>query len=264
MPHIHKLTSVSTILNKVQRTFRPPDSSWIGDAIEDIGLAIQAIGYHAGFEHKQTEPPYIKVTNNRAKVPCHVERIKVIEQLLPDAFSERNLLNPDGTTPFPQVEYNPDCTYRGVKMFLGSDQTGYGFAEDNPRTTGISPGAPYYNLDGDYIYTSFTEGLIKLHYVGFALDKNGYPRILDDADYKMAVEWYVVYNMLLKGFKHPDLSWKDAYQMWETYRLRAENAPKMPSIDAAERFRNTWSRFAIGNEWGQEFFMNLEQPSNIE
>lgn len=264
MAYINKTVSCKAIIAKIQRTFRPTGSTWINEAIEDIGWAIQGIGYHAGFEKKQTEPPYLQVKNNRAKIPCDVERIIAIEQLLPDAYSEGNTLNPDGTTPSPNLVYNSNCIYSGVKMILGSDQSGYGIGSDNPRTTAIQPGAPYYNLNTDFVITSFEEGLIKLHYIGFALDKDGMPRILDDFDYKTAVEWYLVSNMILKGYKHPELDYKSAFQMWEMYRLRAENAPKVPSIDGAERFRNTWTRFALGNEWAGDFFMNLEQPTYTE
>lgn len=263
MSYINKTVSVKAIIAKVKRTFRPTGGGWINDAVEDIGWAIQAIGYHAGFEKKQTAPPYLKVANFRTKLPCDVERIIAVEQLLPDG---RNIdrLNPDGTTPYPLNEYDSSCNYKGVKMLLGSDQTGYGLSSDTERTTEISPGAPYYNLNIDYIITSFEQGLIKLHYIGFALDKEGLPRVLDDADYKMALEWYVFYNMILRGYKHPEVTWKEAFQMWESYKLKAENACKIPSIDGAERFRNSWTRFSVGSEWSKDFFMNLEQPTFIE
>lgn len=261
MGSLSKFISVKTIIASIARTFRPTGSSWIIDAIEDTGWAIQAIGYHGGFEKKQTPPPYLTVKNHRALIPCDVERIIAVEQLLPDN-SNQNTLNPDGTNA--DVEYDESCNYRGVRMLLGSDLTGYGLSQDNLRTTNVSPSAPYYNLNVDYVITSFSEGLIKLHYIGFALDKDGYPKILDDADYKLAIEWWIVSRMILKGYKHPEVDFKTAFQMYEMYRLRAENAIKVLRLDSAERFQNTWSRIGSYGHFSNDFFMNMEQRTSFD
>ncbi len=265
MAYAGKFVSSKKIIAKIGRTFRPTGSSWINDAIEDMGWAIPAIGYHAGFENKQSEPPYLTVQHNRVKIPCCVERIIAVEQLIPDA-SSTNILNPDGTTPYPQASttYNSQCTYRGVRLPLGSDLTGYGLAQDNGRTTHVRPSADYYNLNSDFVVTSFTNGLIKLHYIAYAVDKDNFPKIVDDPDYSMALEWYLFAQMILRGYKHPEIGFKQAFELWEMYRLRAENAVKMPSLDSAERFRNTWNRFATGNEYAADFFMNGEQSQYID
>lgn len=262
MAYAGKLVSSKGVIAKIARTFKPSGSSWINEAIEDLGWAIPAIGYHGGFEKKQTEPPYLKVQHNRAKIPCDVERIIAVEQLLPD-YSQENILNPDGTTPDPST-YSSDCNYKGVRLPLGSDLTGYGLGQDNERTTRISPNAEYYNINADYINTSFTDGLIKLYYIGYSVDKDNFPKIIDDADYKMALEWYLFAQMLLKGYKHHEIGFKQAFELWEMYRLRAENAIKVQTLDSAERFRNTWNRFATGNEYASDFFMNSEQSQYID
>lgn len=259
MPYIHKLTSSSTIISAIIRTFKPQGSSWITEAIEDIGWAIQGIGYHAGLEPFSTEPPYLKVANNRVKIPCEVERIIVVEQLVPLTLTS-NVLNVDGTTPPPSTTSDP-CDFRSVKLLLGSDLTSYGLSARSPRTTFIQPNTPYYDLNTDYVITSFTDGLIKLHGVRFSLDNDGLPNILDDFDYKEACKWYCFQNMILKGYKHPEVDFKGAFQMWEMYRLRAENAPKVPSIDGADRFRAGWNRFAPNVELSGDFFMNMEQTN---
>ena len=258
MSHLSKTTSCKTILAAISRTFKPTSSSWMNEAIEDIGWGIQAIGYHAGFVKKQTPPPYLTVANHRAKIPCDVERIRVVEKLTLSNQTS-HVLNPDGTTPSPEELIVNGCTYIGVKLPLGSDETGYGLAEDNPRTTKITPVRDYYNLNSDFIITRFETGLIKLHYDGFDVDKEGLPRVIDDADYKMALQWYCVQNMILKGYRHPEVSYKDAFNFWELYRLRAENACKVQSIDAAERFTASWVRFAGNSQFSGNFFMHSEQ-----
>lgn len=262
MAHTGRVISCKAILAKIGLVFKPSDSSWQKSAIESIGWAIQGIGYHAGFEHKQTEPPYLTVKNNRVRIPCDVERIIHVEQLLPD-HSQRNILNPDGTTPFPQPsEEEPDCNtkYKGIRMVLATDSSGYGLSSDSPRTTATTPGRNYYSIDGEYVKTEFESGLIKLHYIGFSLDKNGYPMIIDDFDYKTAIEWYLIQEMILGGFKHPEVSWREANSMWDTYRLRAENAVKGISLDGAERFRAGWNRISNNEAFGRDFYMGLETP----
>lgn len=261
MAYVNNFTSSKEIIAKIARTFKPNGSSWVSEAIEDMGWAIQAIGYHAGFEKKSTEPPYISIQHNRGKIPCDVERIIAVEYLSPD-YNSDNILNPDGTTPYPLSQYNSNCQYKGVRLPLGSDLTGYSLSQDNPRTSHVQPGADYYNLNSDYIVTSFSEGLVRLHYIGFALDKDGLPKILNDADYKMALEWYCIANMILKGYKHPELSFDKAWQFWDMYRLRAENAPKGLSLDGADRFKAGWGRVTTGVT-NTEFFMNFEQGSTI-
>jgi len=262
MAYTGKLVSSKVIIAKIARTFKPSGSSWINEAIEDMGWAIPAIGYHGGFEHSQSAPPYLTVANNRAKIPCCVERIKWVEMLLPDA-STQNILNPDGTTPTP-VTANNCPTYKGVRLSLGSDLSGMSIGKDNPRTSNATPSVHYYNINSDYIVTSFTNGLIRLHGIGFAVDKENFPKIVDDSDYKMAIEWYLFAQMLLKGYKHPEIGFRQAFELWEMYRLRAENALKVQSLDSAESFRNSWLRFSGGNEYSSDLFINFEQAQYID
>lgn len=258
MAYINKTVSCEVVLAKVQRTFKPQGSSWIREAIENIGWAIQDIGYHCNFEDRSSDFPYLKVTNNRAKIPCDVERILVVERLLPGNRFAENVLNDDGTTPFP-TQIQDQCIFHSHKLVLGSDLTGGGITETSPRTTRIRPRTPYYILNDDYIVTSFTTGLLKLHYKGFPVTKEGFPKILDEASYKMACEWYVIANMLLGGYKHPELTWKIAHAMYEDYRYKAENAPKMPSVDGAESFRSSWTRYVQNANIATDYFMNHEQ-----
>lgn len=264
MAYISKMTSIKEVITKIDRTFKPQGTSWIKEAIEDVGWCIQAIGYHMGFEKKSTPQPYLTVANHRVKIPCDVERIIAVEQLLPFMDASKNILNPDGTTPLSTETDLCDIKFQSFRMRLGSDLTGYGLVDsDSPRTTMISPNAPYYNVNPDYIVTSFSDGIIKLHYIGFSLDKSGYPKIVDDADYKMCIEWYLFSQMLLKGYKNPQVDFKQSFELYEMYRLRAENAGKVMSLDGADRFRAGWSRYIQNSEVAKDFFMNNEQTVYI-
>jgi hypothetical protein len=260
-----KTISSQHVVSKISRTFKPPDSTWIEDCIEDIGWAIQAIGYHAGFIKKSTPPPYITVANHRGKIPCDVERVMFVESLKVDS-SAQNTLNPDGTTPYPQTD-DEVCppVYKGVKMLLSSDRSMPAIDEETPRTTNMNTSALYnsYWINGDYIVTGFESGLIKIHGIHFNIDKKGAPNIVDDFDYKSCCEFYCIAQMIFRGFKHPELSYRDAFAMFEMYRLRAENACKVMGLDSAERFDKSINRYIRSVDFGANFYAGLEQQEYI-
>jgi len=263
-----KTISSQFIVSKISRTFRPPESDWIEDCIEDIGWAIQAIGYHAGFEIKSTEYPYITVNHHRALIPCDVERVIHVECLQIDDSTD-HVLNPDGTTPPPQPP-DPGCPpkYKGIKMQLSSDRSLASVGEHSPRTTEMNTtfnqGNSYW-INGNYIVTGFEKGLIKIHGVHFIIDKvDGAPCIIDDFAYKECCVWWCVSQMILRGYKHPEVSYKDALFQFEKYQYQAENACKIMGLDKAERFDKSWNRFIHSIDFGANFHAGLEQQEYID
>ena len=79
MSSIEKKVSSAVILAMINR-LKPSDSNWIADAIEDIGEAIQAIGYHCGFEQKATPSNQpVEVKGHRTQMPCDYDRLLFIE-----------------------------------------------------------------------------------------------------------------------------------------------------------------------------------------
>lgn len=263
MTYITKTVSSSSIIAKVYRTLRPSDSSWIVGAIEDIGWAIQAIGYHTGFVDKTTQhDERLLVKGHRVKIPCVAERIKMVEIFLDSMKSKTVYLNADGTVrKMPEEEYNKRKTTR---LHLGADLSGYGLSAESPRTTHTSPSTPYYQLNGDYIITSYEECELKLHYKAFNVDDEGLPLIIDDFDYKTCVYWYVIKEALLSGdYANASVNYKTAFEMFEMYLPRAQNAGKMPSIDGMARFAAGWTRMNLGHAVDNEYFMGMEQKLNF-
>jgi len=265
MHHSLKTISYQAIISKIARTYKPPDSSWITNAIEDIGWGIQAIGYHAGFEKKATEPPYILVNHHRGKIPCEVERIIHVEQLRIYRTDE-NILNPDGTTPAPSTSEDCSPNYKGVKMILSSDTTLASFSETSPKTTQMDTTMleNTFSINGDYVVTGFERGLIKLYYIAFVTDKDGMPCVIDDYDYKTALEWYCLEQMMHRGFKPSSgIQYREVHQLFEIHRLRAENAVKVMSLDGAERFGASFNRFVSNPEFSRNFYAGMEQQEYI-
>ena len=262
MTYISKTVSCKSIIAKVFRTLRPVDSDWVNSAIEDMGWAIQAIGYHTNFVDKETaanDP--VEIVGHRALIPCDIERIKYVKRYILDTETI-NILNPDGTTPQNIVDINNDCSnLKTIRLRLGSDDTGYALSVDNYRTTKIQPGdVNYYQINGNYIVTGFETGKIQIGYKGFNIDEGGLPLIVDAFHYKEAVFWYIVKNMLLRGYRNPELTYALADANFKLEVVQAQNEVKMPSIDGLERFAAGWLRYSQGREFYKNFFMNMEQP----
>jgi hypothetical protein len=258
--------SSKTVLAKVHRDFRPQVAGWHSSAVEWIGEALEAIGVSSALETKSTANPdcegaaYVK--NHRYRIPCELVDILAIE-------------------------------YKGRKLPLGGDITGHSLSQ-NKRTTEIYTDASrnsshdliagnsqsikkltveaqplgeshdYYLLNPNYIQTSFEEGFIKIHYTAYPLDKEGFPLVPNHYKVLTAITWYIVKQLMLLGYKHPEINYKDAEQRWYEYRRLAENHLGFPTIDKMERFKNMWVRIAPETTFPADFFAGVETQENIK
>lgn len=266
MAYINKTVSCYAILAKIA-ALKPSTSDWMAKTMEDIGWAIQGIGYHCNFIDKQTNyRELLEVKGHRVIIPCEVERIYAVEYFSKTAVTDSlNLLNPDGTNR-ELTEQEIKQYFRGSRLRLGSDISLAGLSDTNPRTTVIQPNGDYYIINGDYIVTSFESGFyLKLYYKAFATDKDGLPLIIDDHDYKEAVYWYCLSQLILQGsINLPNIDFKFAHEMWDSKRPLAANNVKMPSIDGMEKFKNGWLRYTSSINNYSNFNMHGEQPEYLD
>lgn len=261
MSHIQKKISLQEIILRVYRTIKPSDSNWIGGAIQDAGLAIQAIGYHTGFEQKSTpDDKPIVVKKHRGCLPPDCERVLFVEQYTKD-FPSLNLLDAEGKNI--DISKLPKERRETVRLPLGKDITLASLSDNTSQTTIVKPATNYYDITSNHIITAEEECLVKIHYIGFPIDNEGMPLIIDDYNYKEAVFWYIVTQMLISGYVVPSLNWKDANALFERHRDIAANNVKMPSIDGMERLVNTMTRIADFRSQYQNFGINFEQPNYI-
>ncbi len=236
---IYKTTSSGVIVAKIYRDFKPENSNWIGDALEMIGEAIILIGRHVGLESVKTpigRP--ISVVNHRAEYPSCMEGLY-------------------------GVEYRIATTGGFIKLALGADVSGYGISCDDPgvASTALVGDYQYYQTNVNYIYTSFQEGQILLHYKRVPLDSEGLPLIMDSVKYRTALTWYIISKLILnQTIKHPDpkIDFLFADTMWEKFMAQAQNEYKMPSIDSMERFTSMWTRLKFDSTEMDNFFKGGE------
>jgi hypothetical protein len=264
MAYINKTISCLHILRKLSKLFKNSSSEWVNESVENIGWAMQAIGYHAGFVDKTTqhdEPIIIK--NNRALLPCDLERLTVVE-VYEDSLTSGIVYIDAFGNPIVNTDEATKASRRTIRLYQGTDQTLAGITKESPRTSRVRPNTPYYILNDNFIVTSFSDGELKLHYRAFPTDDNGFPMILDDFNYKTCIENYLIKELIAEGYKHPVFSYTDAMQLFDRYLPKAQNSVKMPSIDGMKAFESSFKRLTTGLSSYESYFMNNEQETIIE
>lgn len=257
---IYTTISSRQMLTKVYNDFSPPDGGWVTKGIEWIGDALQAMDISPIHEKKST---VLTIEGHRAKLPCNLRAIRGVE-------------------------------YGGFRLPYGGDLTGYSLVQKEGRTTEFSPrgeslsnvyqatgqtdslggnieivasssidSGEYYQVNPDYLITSFEEGEVRVHYDAFPVDNDNLPVIPDVYSVKEAILWYIISRMLMSGYKHPEFNFVFADGQWKDYKDRAMNDAMWPSIDKMDTFRRMWVRMGDPTWLPDQFFMNSEQSENI-
>ena len=225
----YTLISTGKIIANVFRNFRPTNNGWSVDAIEWIGEALGEMKVSSGYV-KQSKT--VNVVDYRYKMPS------CLQALL-------------------GVEYK--CCrlpYKGsLKIY-----------KEEFRETCPLPAYPtdHYTLNPGCIHTSFETGEITIHYKTIPTDCNGYPMIINEQLLVKALEWYVMYCYLLRGGTHPVLSFGDAEQRWEQYKVRAKNSIKMPTPEKAWTFKDHWVSLVPNINREVDFFTDSFNVADVE
>lgn len=262
---IYKTLSSKAIIQKVFRDLKPSDTSWTNDAVEWIGEALDFIGYHAGFEKRVKS---IKVKNFRAEIPCDLYQLFAVEYKgSPLAYgSDLTAYDQSRTTNMSPLGTDSDATVARFQTTPGTIQnspTGQStFAQAKSTVTRRETG-DYYVINPNYVVTSFEEGDIKLHYDGYPLDDCGFPMIPDNIYYKQALEWYIIRQMMMGGYKNENFNWQIADQQWKHYCVAAQNDAAYPSIDKMESFKNMWVRLVPNINAHADFFMGNQTQERL-
>lgn len=227
---IYNSVSVKQILSKLYRDLKPNNTSWESDAIEWIGEALSFIGVTHGFVEKVVE---LKVKDNRTPLPADFYTLKAVyyeDTLLPYGRPSAKGHDIDEAiyiAPKDQVleHSNFQMTRYGSRLYKN-----------------INPDGEYYTIVPGYIQTSFEKGTIHIVYDGWDVDEDGFPMIPDSPFYSSAIQWYIIRQMMLGGYKHPvpDFTFQYVDAKWEQDCLRAQNDGMYPSEDRVRRFNEMW------------------------
>ncbi|KKL03939.1 hypothetical protein LCGC14_2621060 [marine sediment metagenome] len=105
-----------------------------------------------------------------------------------------------------------------------------------------------YTLNDSYIFTSFEEGEVELHYKAFPTNNLGMPLVPDDIKFVMATQSYIAERIGLRLWMQDHIS-KQKYDKLESERLwyigAAQTRGVTPSIDELEGMKNRYLRLRI-------------------
>ena len=256
--------SSKMLLQSTATKFNINNSNWRSDAKEWIGQAMEFIGYHIGFDYSDT---ILKIKNYRCVIPSNMETIFYVKYnsiripLGVDKSDYGYVRQCDGTRPNilsdtevqdlskeidrlnalremdvsqPGVVDSIQDSVDKINKYLGTSYLGAGYSSYYRHY--------FYNVDNGYIKTSFESGSILVEGRKFPVDEDGNLLIVNTVKYRTAVEWYIIYMLMLQGYSSPVIKdWREAESRWNDFMIQAQNEGKMPDMEQLERFSQRWN-----------------------
>jgi hypothetical protein len=126
----------------------------------------------------------------------------------------------------------------------------------------------YYDLQLDWLLTSEESMFIKLNYKSLPVDERGYPLIPNVPEFKEAIYWYVMHQLIGAGFQHPLIpsslqGLEYCTKEFEKWAGRALGEIKMPDQDRMGKLFNATTRLIPPVHFYQDFFQGAEQMQPI-
>jgi hypothetical protein len=278
-----KLVSAKEILARVIRsvgyklpsTYHDDILEWIPEGMGMIQVTNSLITTSTGCQGEQDE---IIVKNHCAELPCGFVSILAVEDengyRVPEGgditdfrkqSSQRHIgltgndharINVFNVNPFNhQTQNGVPTTKPGSSIPL--------YGEDLIKTD-VSINAPkYYRIKGNYIQTSFESGFIRIHYNSIPVDKEGYPLIPDNENYKQALEWHIIRRLIGAGYEHKVFNYQYANEQFELYAARGMGEVSYWSLDTAARVARSFVRLIPPYRFNDDFFINSEQSERL-
>jgi len=105
----------------------------------------------------------------------------------------------------------------------------------------------YGTVVGNSIKTTFNKGNALIVYYSVPKDENGYPMIPDNAIFKEAFQYYVIYRLGFRGFNHSIIDFRTALTKWEQLYPRAMADINWFDRGDYEEFTDIWTNLRIGD-----------------
>jgi len=230
-------TKLNTILQRVRSII--PNSVEINrsDAVEWVWNAVSEIAERGVFYELEK---FIEVRDNKAELPSNLEGLISASYVHDDP---NDIDNPS------EFEYN-----RRVLMDTASEpfMTDYDTYYSNDEDSTTNPRGYRYFIKNGYIYTTFEEGIIQLHYTAFPTDESGEPLIPKTMEAIQAVTWYIIYQLYTRQF-YKDSQFgaqlQHAEVMWETYGNKARIQMLTPNDDKMHEIYQKTARIVPLGLW---------------
>jgi hypothetical protein len=273
--NVNKSVSIKEVIAKILRitgydlpSFYESDLyEWIND-----GLRLTETKFHLSTYSKD-----LIIQDHIGKLPCGYMRLVAVEYngyRLPMGSDVTDIVNQ--STKYHTKDYrketkssdiNEDFNNLGINVG-GYIQDDYSFSHGNfTANFPVSSTKDYYKLQLDYIHTSFPEGYVKLHYLAYPIDDEGYPLIPDNENLKQYLMWHTLSQLRMAGYslKAAELNnFNTLSQYADKYMPLAISDMRALTVDGAERLYRNSSRLIFPEQRWREFGINSEVGERID
>lgn len=282
MPNFGMVSAKEVLARLIRGTGYKLPSVYHDDVLEWI---VEGIGYIQTTTSLVTKssgakdcPDEIIIHNHCAPLPCGFINILAVENENGNRLHEGSDITDitlqtssrhigvgiDGDARISTFETDPfdHQTSTGVpatKPGTGVPWDGSDIVQERERTKGKQ----YYKIQGNYIQTSFECGHIRIHYLALPVDKEKYPLIPNNENFKQALEWHLIRRLIGAGYQHPVFSWDKADEQFGIYAGRAMNEVSFASLDTRARSWRSTVRLIPPDNYDSDFFINSEQPETL-
>ncbi len=232
-----KHVDVSYIIERIYRDYGFDLEIRYDEVIEWIWDVMALVGAPAAFVDKVTDgsdgmPDPIVITNYRGELPCDLHFVTLAR---------------DYDTKMPMV-----C--KSSAYLRDTDQL---YIRESQYT---------YTLNNNYIFTSFDEGEVELHYKAFPTNALGMPLVPDNIKFIMAMQSYIaerIGHRLWMQDKLADKKYGKLEQERLYYMGAAQTAGVIPSIDEMEGIKNRFLRLKINTDLHDSSFIYSTQKERL-
>lgn len=267
MPQLGFISAKVIVANVIRGTGNKLPASYTDDVLEwiaeGIGLDYLTNNLITSSTSNCGEPGELNVNNYCVQLPCGFVSILSLED-------DRGYVIPESSfTGIPKdLQYQYDVARPSVfevNPWNHPTATGQPVNTPNPHSPPIfgedleqldyRSSFRFYKIVGNYIQVSFPKGYVKLTYLSLPIDKEGYPLIPNNENFKMAIEFHVIKRLIGAGFEHKVFTYKMANELYDMHISRARNQISYPSFDQMRRNYNTNIRLIPPTGYADQFFI---------
>jgi len=245
--HNGRYISIQSMLSRLLRNPLLSDLNE-SDVASYIADGIRFIEAPLGYEEKVA---VITITDHRGELPCDIVYIQQTQKYKV-ALNELAFPTTNINYGYIPMKYATDHFHTSLHADTSPDLQKNGFTGLDYENT--------YKIQGNYIFTSFHEGTIRMSYKGLLLDKEGFPMIPDDIKVIKAIENHIkseAYTILWELGKIQDKVYREVQKERDWYMGAANTSMQMQSLDQAENMKAMLTRTILKPLQHSTGFKNL-------
>ena len=198
------------------------------------------------------------VVDYRIDKPCEIVSLIAMEdadtkQRMPKSNDVRNITSAsrNGTynvssreaDKFRSTFYYPGVILRVTEDCDGNKTQVYGQKSELVPVPHVVSRETVYQESPSCFYTNKDEGTVRLHYLAYYTDEDGFPMIPDSHNLREAVAWWIAHKMCNLGHKHPSgMNSIQCYEMYNQYARKLSGIFNYPTVDEMEAHRISWNQ----------------------